>query len=76
VAGETLVKRSSKWLVVPYVVGMAVLCYLVIFTRVGAKIYGGVSIAMMVWFFCFSVYTLLHLVWLSIRRKRPAKVSE
>jgi hypothetical protein len=70
------VKPSSKWWAVPYVVGVAVFVYLAIFTKLGAKIYGGISIALMVWFFCFSVYTLVHLLWLWIRRKRSTKVVE
>jgi len=74
--GETQVKAASKWLLVPYVVGVVVLCYVVIFTRVGAKVYNGVSIAMMVWFFVFCVYSLMHLLWLWVRRKRAAKVVE
>ena len=69
-------KASSKWWAVPYGIGILALCYLVFFTRLGAQIYGGVSIALLVWFFLFSLYTLVHLMWLRVRRQRAAKVSE
>jgi hypothetical protein len=68
--------RLSKLWVVPYVVGILVLLYLILGTNLGAKIYNGVSIAMMVWFFFFSVYTLTHLLWLKMRSRRATKVLE
>lgn len=66
-------KSASNWWAVPYVVGIAVLAYLVIGTKLGGQIYGGISIALMIWFFVFCLYTLIHLVWLRVRGRRSAE---
>ncbi len=73
---EATKKPLSNWWAVPYVVGLGVLLYLILGTQLGARIYGGVSIALMVWFFVFSVYTLTHLLWVRMRNRRRAKVLE
>ena len=67
-------KAASKWWAVPYVIGVVLLGYLVIGTKLGGQIYGGISIALMIWFFVFCLYTLIHLVWLKIRGRRSAEV--
>jgi uncharacterized membrane protein YhaH (DUF805 family) len=66
-------KAASKWWAVPYVLGVVILGYLVIGTTLGGQIYGGISIALSIWFFMFCLYTLIHLVWLKIRRRRSAE---
>jgi hypothetical protein len=71
----TPARSASKWWAVPYVVGVAVLAYLVFGTKLGGQIYGGISIALMIWGFVFCVYTLIHLVWLKIRGRRSTEVK-
>jgi hypothetical protein len=74
--GKTPTRSQSNWFLLPYGIGIGLLLYLILGTNLGGRIYGGISIALMLWFFVFGVYTLFHLLWLRVRRRKAAEVQQ